>query len=158
MSSERAGLVVGAGDGETASSPLGGDVRFVVRGCDSGGALTALEVANPPGQGPPLHVHSAQDEAIHVLDGEVRWRLGDEVQSTGPGAYVFIPRGLPHCFQVVGERPGRMLITFAPAGMEAFFERLSAMDELDAAEFRAAAEGNGMRIVGPPLAESHPVA
>jgi oxalate decarboxylase/phosphoglucose isomerase-like protein (cupin superfamily) len=83
MSSERAGVVVGAGDGETTSSPLGGDVRFVVRGSDSGGALTALEVANPPGQGPPLHVHTAQDEAIHILDGELRWRLGDEVQSTG---------------------------------------------------------------------------
>jgi quercetin dioxygenase-like cupin family protein len=158
MPSERAGLVVGAGDGETTSSPLGGDVRFVVRGSDSGGALTALEVANPPGQGPPLHVHTAQDETIHVLDGELRWRLGDDLRSTGPGAYVFIPRGLPHCFQVMGERPGRMLITFAPAGMEAFFERLSTMTEFDAAEFRAAAEENGMRIVGPPLAESHPVA
>jgi hypothetical protein len=42
--------------------------------------------------------------------------------------------------------------------MEAFFERLSAMTEFDAAEFRAAAEENGMGIVGPPLAESHPVA
>jgi quercetin dioxygenase-like cupin family protein len=95
MSSERAGLMVGAGEGETTCSPLGGDVRFVVRGSDSGGALTVLEVANPAGQGPPLHVHTAQDETIHVLDGELRWRLGDEVQSAGPGTYVFIPRGPP---------------------------------------------------------------
>ena len=157
MSSEHAGLVVGAGDGETASGPLGGDVRFVVRGSDSGGALTALEVANPVGQGPPLHVHPAQDETVLVLDGELRWRLGDEVQSAGPGAFVFIPRGLPHCFQVMGERPARMLVTIAPAGMEAFFERLSAMSKFDPAEFRAAAEESGMQVVGPPLAESHPV-
>jgi quercetin dioxygenase-like cupin family protein len=116
-----------------------------------------LEVANPPGQGPPLHVHTAQDETIQVLDGELRWRLGDEVQSAGPGAFVFVPRGLPHCFQVVGERRARMVITFAPAGMEAFFERLSTMTEFDPTEFRAAAEENGMRVVGPPLAESHPV-
>jgi hypothetical protein len=82
----KARAVVRAGDGETTSSPLGGDVRFVVRGCDSGGALTALEVINPPGQGPPLHVHTAQDETIHVLDGELRWPLGEEVLSAGPGA------------------------------------------------------------------------
>lgn len=151
------GLVVGAEDGETSSSPLGGTVRFVVRGSDSGGAVTVLEVANPVGQGPPLHVHVAQDETIHVLDGEVRWRLGDELRLSGPGAYVFIPRGLPHCFQVVGERPARMLITFAPAGMEGFFERLSTMASFDPAEFRAAAEENGMQVVGPLLAESHPL-
>jgi hypothetical protein len=40
--------------------------------------------------------------------------------------------------------------------MEAFFEPLAAMAGFDAAEFRAAAEENGMHIVGPPLAESHP--
>jgi quercetin dioxygenase-like cupin family protein len=152
-----AGLVVGADDGETTSSPLGGTVRFVVRGSDSGGALTALEVANPVGEGPPLHVHAAEDETIHLLDGEIRWRLGDDLQSAGPGAYVFIPRGLPHCFQVIGERPARMLITFSPSGMEDFFERLSTMTEFDPAEFRAAAEENGMQVVGPPLAESHPL-
>jgi hypothetical protein len=50
-----------------------------------------------------------------------------------------------------------MLITFMPAGMEAFFERLSTMTEFDPAEFRAAAEENGMQVVGPPLAESHPL-
>jgi quercetin dioxygenase-like cupin family protein len=151
------GLLVGAGQGETRSSPLGGDVRFVLRGSDSGGALTALEVANPAGQGPPLHVHTAQDETIFVLDGELRWRLGDEVQLAGAGAFVFIPRGAPHCFQVTPDGPARMLITFAPAGMEAFFERLSTMTDFDPVEFRAAAEQNGMQVVGPPLAESHPV-
>jgi hypothetical protein len=41
--------------------------------------------------------------------------------------------------------------------MEAFFERLSNMADFDPAEFRAAAEENGMQVVGPPLAESHPL-
>ena len=151
------GLVVGAEEGETRSSPLGGDVRFVLRGSDSGGALTALEVANPAGQGPPLHVHAAQDETIFILEGELRWRLGDEVRVAGPGAYVFVPRGVPHTFQVAPDGPARMLITFAPAGMEGFFERLSTMTDFDPVEFRAAAEQNGMKVVGPPLAESHPL-
>jgi quercetin dioxygenase-like cupin family protein len=151
------GLVVGAEEGETRSSPLGGDVRFLLRGSDSGGALTALEVANPAGQGPPLHVHTAQDETILILDGELRWRLGGDLQLAGPGAFVFIPRGVPHCFQVTPDGPARMLITFAPAGMEAFFERLSTMSDFDPVEFRTAAEENGMKVVGPPLAESHPI-
>ena len=61
---------------------------------DSGGALTVLEAGSSGRSGPPLHIHSAQEETIHVLDGELRWRLGDEVQSAGTGTFVFIPRGL----------------------------------------------------------------
>jgi quercetin dioxygenase-like cupin family protein len=151
------GLAIGPGEGDTSSSPLGGDVRYVVRGEASGGALTALEVRNPPGSGPPLHLHREQEETIYVLEGEIRWRLGDGLTTSGPGTFVFIPRGAAHTWQVTSDVPARMFITFTPAGMEAFFERLSAMTEFDPEEFRAAAAESGMDVVGPPLAESHPL-
>jgi hypothetical protein len=50
-----------------------------------------------------------------------------------------------------------MLVTFAPAGMEGFFDRLSAMEEFDLEEFRAAAAEHAMEVVGPRLAESDPL-
>jgi hypothetical protein len=56
----------------------------------------------------------------------------------------------------MGDQPGRMLVTFAPAGMEGFFDRLSAMEEFDLEEFRAAAAEHNMQVVGPRLAESDP--
>jgi quercetin dioxygenase-like cupin family protein len=157
MPGEPHGLAVGPGEGQGLRGPLGGDVTFIVRGQQTNGALTALEVRNPPGEGPPLHVHGREDESVYVLAGDLRFKLGDEVRATPAGSFVFIPHGVPHCFQVVGEDEGRMLVTFAPAGMERFFERLSQMSAFDLAEFRRAAAESGMEVVGPPLAESDPL-
>lgn len=157
MAAEPAGLAIGPGEGQRLRSPLGGDVTFLVRGKQSNGALTALEVLVPPGEGPPLHVHGREDETVYVLAGEMRFRLGDEVSATPPGAFIFIPHGTAHCFHNIGGDEGRMLITFAPAGMERFFERLSRMTTFDLDEFRSAGLEAGMEVVGPRLAESHPL-
>lgn len=138
-------------------SPLGGDVTFLVRGGQSNGALAALEVVNAPGEGPPLHVHTREDETVYVLEGDFRWKLGEQLSVSGPGSFVYIPRGLPHTWQIIGEGHGRMVVTFFPAGMEGFFERLGSMTEYDPDAFRDAATDHGMEIVGPPLAESDPL-
>ena len=151
------GITVAAAEGERIRSPLGGDVTQIVRGEQSNGALAALEAINGPGEGPPLHIHTREDETVYVLEGEFRWKLGDELSVGGPGSFVFIPRGVPHTWQVIGENNGRMLVTFFPAGMEGFFDRLASMREFDLDTFRAAAAEHGMEVVGPPLAESGPL-
>jgi quercetin dioxygenase-like cupin family protein len=157
MEARSEGVRVGPGEGEQVRSPLGGEITFIVRGEQSDGALSALEAVNHPGEGPPLHVHTREDETVYVLEGEFRWKLGDQLSETGPGSFVFIPKGLPHTWEVVGDQPGRVLITFAPAGMEGFFDRLSAMTEFDLEEFQAAAAAHAMEVVGPRLAESDPL-
>jgi quercetin dioxygenase-like cupin family protein len=139
------------------TNPLGGDLIFHLRGAQSDGSLAVLEVGNRPGDGPPLHIHTREDETAYVLAGEVRWKLGDEIFTSGPGSFVFIPKGVAHTWQVIGSEEGRMLVTFAPAGMEGFFERLAELTEFDLGAFRAAAADHAMEIVGPPLAESDPV-
>ncbi|HEY7121411.1 MAG TPA: quercetin 2,3-dioxygenase [Solirubrobacterales bacterium] len=157
MGGQSDGRLVAAGDGERVRSPLGGDITFIVRGEQSDGELAAMEAVNAVGEGPPLHLHGREHETIYVLEGEFRWKLGDEVRVAGPGSFVFIPRGVPHTWQVIGDRPGRMLVTFSPAGMEGFFEQLSSMTEFDLDTFRAAAAEHGMEVVGPRLAESDPL-
>jgi quercetin dioxygenase-like cupin family protein len=154
---QNGGIAVGAGTGERIRSPLGGDVTQILRGEHSNGELAALEAINGPGEGPPLHVHTREDETVYVLEGEFRWKLGDELSVTGPGSFVFIPRGVSHTWQVIGEGEGRMLVTFFPAGMEGFFDRLSSMTEFDLDTFSAAAAEHGMEVVGPPLAQSDPL-
>jgi quercetin dioxygenase-like cupin family protein len=158
MSNETAkGIAVEPGRGERIASPIGGDITFIVRGEESDGALAALEAIAPPGEGPPLHFHGREDETVYVLEGDFRFKLGDELTTIGAGSFVFIPRGLRHTWQCVGGRPGRFLFTFAPAGMERFFEALTDMEEFDLERFRAAAAEHGMEVVGPPLAESDPL-
>jgi quercetin dioxygenase-like cupin family protein len=157
MTAESRGIAVGPGEGETVRSPIGGDITIVLRGEQTNGALAVLENLIPPGEGPPLHLHTREDEMVYMLEGELRWKLGDEISTTGPGSFIFIPRGLRHSWQNVGKEPSRMLFSFAPAGMEGFFDRLSGLTDFDLEAFREAGAAHGMEVVGPPLAESDPL-
>src|SRR6476619_5451067 len=67
-------LAVGPSQAETVRSPIGGDVVYLARGEQTGGALTALKVGVPPGEGPPLHRHTREEEWVYVLDGHLRWK------------------------------------------------------------------------------------
>ena len=151
------GLIIRAGQAERVRSPLGGDVTYLARGGDTGGAFTALEFLVPPGEGPPLHVHTREEEWVYLLEGELRWKLGDELSTASPGASLFIPRGAAHGFHNATDTPARMLATFTPAGIEGFFDRLADLTAFDPEAFRAAAAAHGMEVVGPPLAESDPL-
>ena len=106
--------------------------------------------------GPPLHVHANEDEVMYTLAGTVRFKLDDEVQTVPAGALVFVPRGVPHTWQNVGEVPARMLVLFTPAGMERFFDRLAEVPVGASVPeaFRTFGGEVGMDVVGPPLAQS----
>src|SRR5690349_1485194 len=46
----------------------------------------------------PLHVHHGDDEAWYVLEGALRFRMGDERFEAGPGDAVLAPKGVPHSY------------------------------------------------------------
>ena len=145
------------GEGGTVDNPLGGDVVFKARGEQTEGTLTAFETVVASGDGPPLHTHANEDESLYVLDGEVRFKLGDEIRAAPAGSFVFIPRGAPHTWQNVGDGPARVLIHFTPSGMERFFDGFAALETPGPAAFETVGAEVGMDVVGPPLAESDPL-
>lgn len=149
-------LRLGPGEGPTIEGPVGGPLTFKARGAETGGSLTLFENVIPPGEGPPAHVHAAEDEAWYVLEGGPRFLLGDELASAPAGTFVFVPRGVRHCFQNVGEAPARIIVLFTPAGMERFFDRFANLDAVTPDAFREVGSGVGMDVIGPPLAVSHP--
>jgi hypothetical protein len=59
----------------------------------------------------------------------------------------------------MGERPGRLIGAFVPPALERFFERFSTVDSNEATVelFAEIADDDGMIVVGPPLAQSHPL-
>ncbi|HEX8711867.1 MAG TPA: cupin domain-containing protein [Terracidiphilus sp.] len=65
------------------------------------------------GSGPAtLHVHHSDDEAWHVLEGELLFRYSDRSETAGAGTTVFVPAGTAHTFTA---RPGaRYLIILTP--------------------------------------------
>jgi quercetin dioxygenase-like cupin family protein len=150
-------VCVEPGGGATTAGPVGGPLTFKVRGEETDGALTVFENVIPPGEGPPLHAHAGEDESWYVLEGSLRFRLGDELHEAPAGSFVFVPRGTPHCFQNAGEADARILVLFNPSGMERFFDRFAALDGPDPAAFARIGEPLGMTVMGPPLARSHPL-
>lgn len=150
---------VAPGEGRTVQGPAGGPLTFKVRGEETGGRLTVFENVIAPGDGPPLHIHEAQDESWYVLEGTLRFRLGEELHAAPAGSFVFVPRGTVHAFQNVGDGPARILVIFNPAGMEPFFEEFATLPAgpVDPSEFTRLGSAVGMTVMGPPLAVSDSV-
>jgi quercetin dioxygenase-like cupin family protein len=149
-------LIRRPGDLAPIQNPVGGEITFALRGEETAGHLTVLETIAAPGEGPPLHTHADEDECLVVLDGTVRFRLRDDVEIAPPGSLAFVPRGVPHTWENVGDAPARMLVLFTPAGMERFFDRFADLDGPGPEAFLQAAAGTGMTVVGPPLGATHP--
>jgi quercetin dioxygenase-like cupin family protein len=150
-------VLLAPGQGERIENPLGGEIVFKARAAQTAGSLTAFEAVNPPGQGPPYHVHDTLDELIYVLEGSLRVRLVDRIEDAEAGAFVFIPRGLPHTWEGYGDRAVRFLVVVAPAGLERFFDSTAAAGGGQADDAFSQFGGDDLRVLGPPLAVSHPL-
>jgi quercetin dioxygenase-like cupin family protein len=65
------------------------------------------------GSGPAtLHVHHSDDEAWHVLDGELTFRYSDRTETAGPGTTVFVLAGVAHTYTAGAN--SRYLIVLTP--------------------------------------------
>jgi mannose-6-phosphate isomerase-like protein (cupin superfamily) len=63
----------------------------------------------------PLHVHHGDDEAWYVLQGALRFRIGDEVFEAGAGSGVLAPKGTPHAYGNARRgQPARYLLVVTP--------------------------------------------
>jgi len=94
---------------------------FKVLPSETNNGLFILEHRNMTKGGPPLHYHLHQEEWFYVIEGKVLFQVGDARKELGPGDSLVGPRMVPHTFSYAGEKPGRMLIAFTPAGkMEEF--------------------------------------
>ncbi len=103
MPSDNGSVVLGKGEGTTIQGPAGGPLTFKVRGAQTEGALTAFENVIAPGDGPPLHTHEREGESWYVIEGSLRFKLDGEIRQAPAGSFVYVPPGVPHCFQNLGE-------------------------------------------------------
>ena len=112
----------------------------------------------PPMSGPPLHVHSREDETFYVLDGELVFEIDGHRTVVGAGGSVFLPRGVTHRYQNLTTCDARLLIIVTPGAFHDFFVELAAatppeggippLDVLQAIDAR-----HGITTLGPPLTE-----
>jgi len=99
-----------------------GDVyRFLATGEDTNGKYALIEAIVPPGGGPPPHVHSREEEGFYIIEGEIAFQIAERRIIAGPGMFANMPVGTPHSFKNESDRPAKMLIFIAPAGLEQMF-------------------------------------
>ncbi|WP_354698002.1 Quercetin 2,3-dioxygenase [Paraconexibacter sp. AEG42_29] len=134
-----------------------GRVWVKASGVETAGRFAQIEVDDPRGAAPPMHIHHTEDETFLVLDGEVSVFAGGERTELQAGDYAFIPRGDEHAYLVQSER-ARMLVTFSPAGFEEFFVEMGVAGDQPPAdpvmpspeEFARRLAPYGCAITGPP--------
>jgi mannose-6-phosphate isomerase-like protein (cupin superfamily) len=125
-------------------------INLKVTAAESGGEVMIMEDAIAAGGGPPLHVHERENEGYYVLEGEFEFVCGDDRVTGGPGTFVFATRGVPHRYRNIGASTGRMLFTFTPAGIEAFFTELGNEPDLTRERMAEIMRTHGIMLVPEP--------
>ncbi|MCA1677883.1 MAG: cupin domain-containing protein, partial [Actinobacteria bacterium] len=106
----------------------------------------------------PFHLHPNEDEALHVLEGELLVDIEREQHRVGQGGFFVAPRGVPHAFMVTSET-ARVLALQTPGTGEFFYRRAGepintaaeASRPADWARLReVAAQSECIQLLGPP--------
>ena len=111
-------------DDRTIHNPVTGErITFLRTAAETGGELLEIELElAPDGRVPGAHVHPEQEERFHVLEGELRFRLGLRTIYATAGDTVVVPAGRVHKFANAGPGPARARVEIEPAlDMEELF-------------------------------------
>ena len=106
---------------------------IILRREDTGGTYCLYELLAQPGEGTRKHIHSREDEAFYVLEGEFQVQCGEQNSLLHAGDTISLPKGVPHLFTNIGHTSGRLLGIATPAGLERFFEEIGDLFKRDEA-------------------------
>lgn len=96
----------------------GATVKVRVSSRETAGSYTVCEVQTVGPIEVPSHLHSYEDQWVHVLDGHFLFQIGAESVSGQPGTCVAIPRDA--VYRISSDEPGRLLIFARPGGLDLF--------------------------------------
>lgn len=112
-------VIYGAGD----------EYYYYATGKETNGQYFFFESVVPPNGGPPPHVQTREEEAFYILEGEVTFYAEGKETIAGKGTFLNVPKGVKHRFKNNSMENARMLIFFAPAGIENMFEEMGANEQ-----------------------------
>jgi quercetin dioxygenase-like cupin family protein len=101
--------------------PGGVRTEIHLAGEDMGGAFCLLVDHPPVGWSLPEHRHLREAETIHIVEGDFEMQLDGTLVQLSAGQSIHVPAGVIHTGANVGQRPGRRVLLFSPAGLERFF-------------------------------------
>lgn len=103
------------------------EIRYLVDGAQRGG-LGLFEMKVPSGSNvPPPHSHSDNEECVYVLEGVLRYSVGQERRDLKAGDWMSTPRGSVHHFSNPGSQAARALVMLTPDIGEQYFRDVGAV-------------------------------
>ena len=66
-----------------------------------------------PGSIYPLHSHPYEQVSV-VVQGRLRLSVGNETRDVGPGDMWFVPAGMPHGGEILGDEPVIFIDVYSP--------------------------------------------
>lgn len=103
--------------GSVIENPASGErINVRVSAAESGGELLAWELRLAAGgRVPSGHIHPGQEERFTVVQGRLRFRIGQRTRVVGPGETVTVPPGTRHHFANAGSTEAFVLVETRPA-------------------------------------------
>lgn len=132
-------VLTGPQSGRSVTYGGGSSAELKITGEQSGGGWAVVEWHVRPGDEPPLHTHTREDETVYVVEGAITAFVGGQRIEVEAGAYAALPKGVEHGL-IVRSEAARLLVTLEPAGAEYFFVP---RDESDSDPSKFGLEVNG---------------
>ena len=108
---------------EKIHNPVTGETLYVL---ESNEEVFRFEFSIEPGcEIAAEHVHPAQEQQIHVIEGELLIRVDGVEQVLRPGQTAVVPAGVPHFQANRTDRPARAIEEHRPAGKAHDFFRVA---------------------------------
>ncbi len=95
------------------------------------GEYSVILTETPPDGGPPMHVHTHEDELFYVLKGNYMFHYGEKTIEAKEGDFIRLPKGVPHRFVNKDSITGITMNTITPGGFENFFVEISELSKKD---------------------------
>jgi mannose-6-phosphate isomerase-like protein (cupin superfamily) len=94
-----------------------GNVEFLARTTDTPRFNCGI-IHFAAGRELEAHVHSDEDDAFYILEGELTFVVAGEDVVAPAGTFVLVPPGVEHGFRNDTGQPVRILNVHAPAGFD----------------------------------------
>lgn len=103
------------------------EIRYIQE-AGNGREMGCFEMRVPPGSNvPPPHSHANNEELVYVLEGVLRYTVGEETRDLRPGDTMATPRGAVHGFSNPHSATVRALILNTPDIGAQYFREVAAI-------------------------------
>ncbi|GAO42748.1 quercetin 2,3-dioxygenase [Flavihumibacter petaseus] len=94
--------------------------HFLATGEQTDGQFSLMYIEVHKGNEPPPHTHKNEDECYYIIEGQIRFWIGNEVFDAKAGDFVNLPKNVPHRFELQSDYV-KELMWITPAGLEKWF-------------------------------------